>query len=245
MLVGGQRDQQFPITRHLRQGEAHLEAPYGAPDGNEHPLRFERNLSTAPQAWAPCGAPSLMWAVLKRSLCAQPRPAGLQSARQGFFTHGQFRARNFWNCVHQILGGLTWTRGGCTQNPCSPQLYAAPPYGHKVSANCITWCIHVAKWAKLGQNGLKMGTIHLLVHPKRSSITFGKCVFDPFLTHFWPQTGPFSRHFRIFHGPNRVTTSSKRAKNTCLSVPIGPGSLLEKHIFDPFLTHFDSQNGPV
>ena len=29
--------------------------------------------------------------------------------------------------------------------------------------------------------------------------------------------------------------ASKRAKNTCLSIPNGPGSLLEKRVFDPFL----------
>ena len=42
----------------------------------------------------------------------------------------------------------------------------------------------------------------------------------------------------IFHGPKCITTGSKWAKNTCLSIQNGPGSLLEKHVFDPFLTHF-------
>ena len=71
-----------------------------------------------------------------------------------------------------------------------------------------------------------------------------KCVFDPFLTHFWSQNGPFSRHFGIFHGPKHITTGSKWAKNICLSIPNGPGSLLEKCVFDPFSTHFLSHNGP-
>ena len=71
-----------------------------------------------------------------------------------------------------------------------------------------------------------------------------KCIFDPFLTHFWSQNDPFSRHFGIFHGPMSLTTGSKLAKNTCQSIPNGPGSLLEKCIFDPFLTHFWSQNDP-
>ena len=71
-----------------------------------------------------------------------------------------------------------------------------------------------------------------------------KRVFDPFLTLFWSQHDPFSRHFGIFHGPRRVTTSSKWAKNTCLSIPNGPGSLFEKRVFDPFSTHFWSGNGP-
>ena len=91
-----------------------------------------------------------------------------------------------------------------------------------------------SKWAKntclIIQNGL--GSL------------LEKRVFDPFLTHFWSQNGSFSRHFRIFHGPKPVTTGSKRAKNTCLSIQNGLGSLLEKRVFDPFLTLFWSQNGP-
>ena len=71
-----------------------------------------------------------------------------------------------------------------------------------------------------------------------------KRVFDPFFTHFWFQNGPFSRHFGFFQGPKRVTTGSKWAKNTCLSIPNGPGSLLEKRVCDPFLPHFSYQNGP-
>ena len=58
-----------------------------------------------------------------------------------------------------------------------------------------------------------------------------KRAFDPFLTHFWSQNGPFSRHFGIFCGPKRVTTGSKRAKKTCLSIPSGLGTTLEKIIF--------------
>ena len=68
-------------------------------------------------------------------------------------------------------------------------------------------------------------------------------VFDPFLTHFWSQNGPISRHFGILHGPKCVTTGSRWTKHICLSIPNGPGSLLEKRFFDPFLTHFWSQNG--
>ena len=71
-----------------------------------------------------------------------------------------------------------------------------------------------------------------------------KRVFDPVLTHVWSHDGPFSRHFGLFHGPQRVIPGSKWAKNTSLSSPNGPRSLLEKCIFDPFLTHFWSQNGP-
>ena len=71
-----------------------------------------------------------------------------------------------------------------------------------------------------------------------------KLLLDPFLTHFWSQNGPFSRHFGILHGPKHITTGSKWAKNTCLSIPNGPRSLLEKCAFDPFSTHLSSQNGP-
>ena len=71
-----------------------------------------------------------------------------------------------------------------------------------------------------------------------------KRVFDPFLTHFWSRSGPFSRHFEIFHGVKRIPTGSKWAKSTCLSLPNGPGSFLEKRVSDPFLTHFWSQNSP-
>ena len=58
-----------------------------------------------------------------------------------------------------------------------------------------------------------------------------KFVFDPFWTHFWSQNDPFSRHFGIFHGPKRVTTGSKLAKITCLSIPSGLGTILENMIF--------------
>ena len=93
--------------------------------------------------------------------------------------------------------------------------------------------------SKRAQNGV----LHLFVHPQWSRITFGKRVFDPFLTQCCSQSGPFSRHLWIFHGPKRVTTGSKQAKNSCLSIPNGPGSFFGKHIFHPFWTHFSSQNG--
>ena len=58
-----------------------------------------------------------------------------------------------------------------------------------------------------------------------------KCVFDPFLTYFSSQSGPFSRHLGIFRGPKRATTGSKGPKNTCLSIPSGLGTTLKKMIF--------------
>ena len=71
-----------------------------------------------------------------------------------------------------------------------------------------------------------------------------KHVFDPFFTLFWSQKGPFSRHFGIFHGPKHVTTGSKRAKSTCCGILNGSRSILEKHLFDSFFSHFGSQNCP-
>ena len=77
-----------------------------------------------------------------------------------------------------------------------------------------------SKWAKTTWLSMPNGVRSLLE----------KRVFDPFLTHFWSQNHPFSRHFPFFHGPKRVTTGSKWAKNTCLGIPSGLGTTLEKMI---------------
>ena len=72
---------------------------------------------------------------------------------------------------------------------------------------------------------------------------------NAFLTHFGPifgpQNGPFSRHFGIFHGPKRATTGSKRPKNTCLSIPSGLGTTLEKIIFFALGTLVDPPLAPI
>ena len=81
---------------------------------------------------------------------------------------------------------------------------------------------------------------------------------------FWRLFGPFLGH-NVELGGNKellVTVKSShtwsvpsvclhlavstgfRGKNTCLRIPNGPGSLLGKRVFDPFLTPFWSQNGP-
>ena len=59
-----------------------------------------------------------------------------------------------------------------------------------------------------------------------------------FLTHFRHIFAPKTAHFQgilvfIFHAPKRVTTGSKRTKNTCLNITNDIGSLLE----NAFLTH--------
>ena len=72
-----------------------------------------------------------------------------------------------------------------------------------------TWCIHVAEGAKVGQNGLKMGSLHSFVHPRCRGSLLEKHIFDALFTHFWSQHGPFSRHLGVLHGPKRITSCSK------------------------------------
>ena len=94
------------------------------------------------------------------------------------------------------------------------------------------------------KTGLKWARNTCLSIPDGPGSLLDKRVFDPFWTHLWSQNGPFSTHFRILQEPKPVATSSKRPKNTCLSIMNGPGSFLKKRVFDPFLTHCWSQNGP-
>ena len=103
------------------------------------------------------------------------------------------------------------------------------------------WDSHGPKPVQMGSKWARNTCLSI---PNGPRSLLEKCVFDPFLTHFWSQNGPFSRHFGIFHGPKHITTGSKWAKNICLSIPNGPGSLLEKCVSDPFSTHFLSHNGP-
>ena len=94
------------------------------------------------------------------------------------------------------------------------------------------------------KTGSKWAQNTCLCNPNGRGSLLEKCVFDPFLTHFWSQNGPFSRHIRIFHWPKPVPMGSKWAKDTWLSIPNGQRSHLEKRVFDPLLTHFWSQNDP-
>ena len=103
--------------------------------------------------------------------------------------------------------------------------------------------------SRKGRNSVKTGSkwAHFTCSctPNGQGSLHEKHVFDPLFTQFWSHNGLFSKHFGIFRGPKRVTTGSKWAKNTCLSIPNGARSLLEKSVFDPFCTHFWSQNGPI
>ena len=85
----------------------------------------------------------------------------------------------------------------------------------------------------MARNGLKMGSFHLFVHPKRPWINLGKRCFHPFLTHFWSPKGLFSRHLGTFGGLKQATMGSKRAKTTCFGIPQVLGSLFEKNRFSP------------
>ena len=80
-------------------------------------------------------------------------------------------------------------------------------------------------------SGLKMGSFHLFRQPNLSRIILGKPIFDPFLTHYLSQDIPFSRHFGILAEPQRATTRSHRAKNTCFGIPCGSRSFLKKVFF--------------
>ena len=79
--------------------------------------------------------------------------------------------------------------------------------------------------------GSKLAKTTCLSIPNGLGTTLEKCGFDLCSSHFLSQNDPFSRHFAIFHGPKRVTTGSKRPENTCLSIPSGLGTTLEKMIF--------------
>ena len=114
--------------------------------------------------------------------------------------------------------------------------------------------------AKIVQHKLKMDSMHLFVHhPLSKNLFLKNTSFDPFLTQFWSQNNPFSKHLVTLEGPNGVkkgsllrhhifkafcdygepnwfSMGSKRAHFTCLGTPNGLVSFLETHISDAFLT---------
>ena len=98
------------------------------------------------------------------------------------------------------------------------------------------------EWPKWLTIGSQRAHFTCLCTPNGPGTFLEKHIFNPFLTHFWSQNNPFSRHFVILEGPKWFAMGSKWAHFTCLGTPNDLGSFLEKHIFDPFLTHFWSQN---
>ena len=75
--------------------------------------------------------------------------------------------------------------------------------------------------------GSKWATNTCLSIPNGPRSLLERCFFDPYWTHFLSPNSRFSRHFGILHGPKGVTTSSKRAKNTCLSIQSGLRTTLQ------------------
>ena len=112
--------------------------------------------------------------------------------------------------------------------------HTALRYMRRVQLGAYTW----RKGLNSVKTGSKWAQNTCLSIPNGLRSLLEMRVFDPFLTHFWSQNDPFSRHFLFFHGPKHVTTGSKWAKNTCPSIPNCPGWHLEKRGFDPFWTHF-------
>ena len=92
--------------------------------------------------------------------------------------------------------------------------------------------------------GSKCAHSTCLCTPNNPKVSLEKHIFDPFLTDCWSQNSLFSRHFVTLEWPKWLAMGSKRAHFTCLCIPNGLRSFLEKHIFDPFLTHFWSRNSP-
>ena len=88
------------------------------------------------------------------------------------------------------------------------------------------------KWLAMGSKGAHFTC---LCTPNGLGSFLEKHIFDPFLTDFWSQNSPFSRHFVTLEWPKWFAMGSKRAHFTCLCTPNGLGSFLGKHIFDPFL----------
>ena len=54
---------------------------------------------------------------------------------------------------------------------------------------------------------------------------------NAFLTHFGPIFGPKTAHFQGILGFSMAQNAPPRPKNTCLSIPSGLGTTLEKMIF--------------
>ena len=118
--------------------------------------------------------------------------------------------------------------------------HTALRYVRRVQLGAYTW----RKGPIAVKSGLKWPQNTLLSTPYGPGAPLETNFFDPFFTHFCSLSRPFSKHIGIFHGPKPVPMGSKWAKNTFLSIPNGPGSPLEKRVFDPFLTHFWTRNGP-
>ena len=162
-------------------------------------------------------------------LCTCFRFHRIQPFQQGRHHNGESKDRQGWRTQYERLPPID------TPLPNSRWLHhTALTYVRRAQRGAYMW------WKGLNsvKTGSKWAKNTCLSIPNGPGSLVEKHILDPFLTHFWSQNHAFSRHFGIFHGPKRVTTGSKWAKTTCLSIINGPRSLLEKCVFDPFLTHF-------
>ena len=111
---------------------------------------------------------------------------------------------------------------------------------------------------KIAQNGLRIGSFHLFVQPKWSKIIFRKTKFSPIFDPFFlvPKQ-PIFKAFCDFRGA-KMAYNMFKMPTFHLGTPNAARLVLEKHILDPFLTHFgpktahfegilgflEGQNGP-
>ena len=144
--------------------------------------------------------------------------------------------------------GSKWSRSTCLCTPNSPRVsleeHILDPFltHFLVAKEPIFKAFCDFGVAKMACNGLKKGSFHLFRHTKWSQIMFGKTHFRPI---FDPLFVPNQPNFKTLEGPKWLAMGSKWAHFTCLGTPNGPRSCLEKHSFDPFLTHFLSQTSPI
>ena len=146
--------------------------------------------------------------------------------------------------------GSKWAHSTCLCTPNSPKVslekHIFDPFLTEFWSQNSPFSRHFVtlEWPKWLAMGSKQAHFTCLCTPNGLGSFLEKHIFDPFLTHFWSQNNPFSRHLVILEGPKWLAMGSKWAHFTCSGTPNGLGSFLEKHIFDPFLTHFLSQNSP-
>ena len=147
------------------------------------------------------------------------------------------------NCIHPF-GYHNWTR-----------IIFGKPWFSPVFEPFVVpiWPIFEAflplRGAKIAQHGLKMSSkwAHstCFCTTNGPKVSLQKQIFDPFLTGLWSQNNPFSIHFVTLDWPKWLSMGSNRAHCTCLCTPNGLESCLEKHLFDPCLTHFLVAKQPI
>ena len=126
------------------------------------------------------------------------------------------------------MGGSKWAPFARLSTPFFDPFFDVFFFPQNGPFSTVLWCLLGPKWVKTGS---KWARFTCLCIPKGQGSLLEKCVFDPFLTDFWSQNGLLQRHFGVFGGPKRLTTGSKLAKNTSLSILHDLGTTFEKSIF--------------